>query len=537
MEELEAEILQIDYISVIKMHFGTNLPAGRFGGRTAHAPAILEDGGAREKTDGTRLDRDSIATGSVPQDWRIANVVPIFKKGSKSEPGNYRPVSLTSIVGKIFEGFLRDVILDYLNENNCLTPYQHGFMRNRSCQTNLISFYEEVSYRLDHGLHTSEEDLYEDIMMESDRHPTSEDERSPPERCPHPLHSPDRPEGSHDVPENHQAENLMDIKVEVTEDDDEDGEEEKTEDDQLCKERRQSLVMKETPQRDVPVLCIPRTAQREVTTFWRLLRPRKGEELTIIKVEIKEEEEEEEIMMGDPPRVSKVEEETTVCVKPENWCKNSEKNIISSKHYKGKGEPNSQCFPREKIINIKAHPGLHGTDPLCNPPTSEEPSTGQSPNRRTPAVDKPYQCTKCEKCFTIKSRFITHQRTHTGEKPFSCSEFRVRFTLPEHLFWRPEQRIQFKLVTLTYKAIHNLSPRYISELISQYLTSRNLWSSQDHLLSSTLIRSSSNRLQDFSPNVPHPLEFCAPTVRLSTIFGSIRRNLKTHLFRKAYSLH
>ncbi|CAJ0956488.1 unnamed protein product [Ranitomeya imitator] len=95
--------------------------------------------------------RDSIATGSVPQDWRIANVVPIFKKGSKSEPGNYRPVSLTSIVGKIFEGFLRDVILDYLNENNCLTPYQHGFMRNRSCQTNLISFYEEVSYRLDHG--------------------------------------------------------------------------------------------------------------------------------------------------------------------------------------------------------------------------------------------------------------------------------------------------------------------------------------------------------------------------------------------------
>ncbi|CAJ0936637.1 unnamed protein product [Ranitomeya imitator] len=71
-------------------------------------------------------------------------MVPIFKKGSKSEPGNYRPVSLTSIVGKIFEGFLKDVILDYLNEKNCLTPYQHGFMRNRSCQTNLISFYEET---------------------------------------------------------------------------------------------------------------------------------------------------------------------------------------------------------------------------------------------------------------------------------------------------------------------------------------------------------------------------------------------------------
>ncbi|CAJ0954760.1 unnamed protein product [Ranitomeya imitator] len=90
-----------------------------------------------------------LTTGSVPQDWRIANVVPIFKKGSKSESGNYRPVSLTSIVGKIFEGFLRDVILDYLNENNCLTPYQHGFMRNRSCQTNLISFFMK---RLSNGL-------------------------------------------------------------------------------------------------------------------------------------------------------------------------------------------------------------------------------------------------------------------------------------------------------------------------------------------------------------------------------------------------
>ncbi|CAJ0927112.1 unnamed protein product [Ranitomeya imitator] len=42
-----------------------------------------------------------------------------------------------------FKKNLRDVILDYLNENNSLTPYQHGFMRNRSCQTNLISFYEE----------------------------------------------------------------------------------------------------------------------------------------------------------------------------------------------------------------------------------------------------------------------------------------------------------------------------------------------------------------------------------------------------------
>ncbi|CAJ0944424.1 unnamed protein product [Ranitomeya imitator] len=95
--------------------------------------------------------KDSIITGSVPQDWRIANVVPIFKKGTKTELGNYRPVSLTSTVGKILEGILRDAILEYLKRNNLMTQYQHGFTRDRSCQTNLISFYEEESSRLDQG--------------------------------------------------------------------------------------------------------------------------------------------------------------------------------------------------------------------------------------------------------------------------------------------------------------------------------------------------------------------------------------------------
>ncbi|XP_073517620.1 uncharacterized protein [Phyllobates terribilis] len=94
---------------------------------------------------------DSIITGSVPQDWRIENVMPIFKKGTKTELGNYRPVSLTSTVGKVLEGFLRDAILEYLKKNNLMTQYQHGFTRDRSCQTNLISFYEEVSSGLDQG--------------------------------------------------------------------------------------------------------------------------------------------------------------------------------------------------------------------------------------------------------------------------------------------------------------------------------------------------------------------------------------------------
>ena len=57
----------------------------------------------------------SIAEGVVPQEWKRANVTPLFKKGSQSEPGNYRPVSLTSYLGKILEAILKDSLLDHLS--------------------------------------------------------------------------------------------------------------------------------------------------------------------------------------------------------------------------------------------------------------------------------------------------------------------------------------------------------------------------------------------------------------------------------------
>ena len=50
----------------------------------------------------------SMRTGIVPHDWRSANVVPIFKKGDPGDPGNYRPVSLTSVVGKLMEVIIKD---------------------------------------------------------------------------------------------------------------------------------------------------------------------------------------------------------------------------------------------------------------------------------------------------------------------------------------------------------------------------------------------------------------------------------------------
>uniref|UniRef100_A0A803TIG3 Reverse transcriptase domain-containing protein n=1 Tax=Anolis carolinensis TaxID=28377 RepID=A0A803TIG3_ANOCA len=69
-------------------------------------------------------------------------MVPIFKKGKKNDPNNYRPVSLTSIPGKILEKIIKEVVCEHLETNAVIANSQHGFTKNKSCQTNLISFFD-----------------------------------------------------------------------------------------------------------------------------------------------------------------------------------------------------------------------------------------------------------------------------------------------------------------------------------------------------------------------------------------------------------
>ena len=94
----------------------------------------------------------SMEEGVVPEDWRQARVVPIFKKGSKSKASNYRPVSLTSVPCKVMESLVRDAVLDHVNINNLLSAEQHGFTSGRSCLTNLLVTLEEITKYLDEGL-------------------------------------------------------------------------------------------------------------------------------------------------------------------------------------------------------------------------------------------------------------------------------------------------------------------------------------------------------------------------------------------------
>ena len=93
----------------------------------------------------------SMECAKIPDDWRLSNVTPIYKqKGSKSQPGNYRPVSLTSCVCKLMEKVVNRELGKHL-EKGVLSNSQHGFRRGRSCQTNLIEFSDKVTHWLDEG--------------------------------------------------------------------------------------------------------------------------------------------------------------------------------------------------------------------------------------------------------------------------------------------------------------------------------------------------------------------------------------------------
>ena len=79
----------------------------------------------------TKLFQKCYDTGKIPLVWKAAQITSLHKKGSKNDPCNYRPISLTCILSKIYEKLVRNHIIDHFDK--CVNEQQHGFLEKKSC--------------------------------------------------------------------------------------------------------------------------------------------------------------------------------------------------------------------------------------------------------------------------------------------------------------------------------------------------------------------------------------------------------------------
>ena len=144
--------ISLDDISKLLMSIDPNKSPGDDG---IH-PKVLKECYSQIAIPLLRIFKMSISTGKFPSSWKPATVTPIYKSGEHSKPENYRPISITSQVGKILEKIVRRHIMSYVMDNQLLSDHQHGFCDKRSCMTNLIEALEEITSLIDKGIPVDE---------------------------------------------------------------------------------------------------------------------------------------------------------------------------------------------------------------------------------------------------------------------------------------------------------------------------------------------------------------------------------------------
>ena len=134
---------------VTKLLKGLN-PSKAMGPDELH-PRILKELAAELGPVFTHLFQQSLDTGEIPEEWSLANICPLFKKGDRALASNYRPVSLTCILCKLLEHIVYSNIMDHLEKHSLLSDRQHAFRKKHSCETQLVTVINDWAKILDKG--------------------------------------------------------------------------------------------------------------------------------------------------------------------------------------------------------------------------------------------------------------------------------------------------------------------------------------------------------------------------------------------------
>ena len=141
-----------------------NMKENKSPGVDGIAPKILKETVEQMCTPLAHLFNMSLQEGIVPFEWKEANIIPLFKKGSRNKSVNYRPV-----ICKLLETIIRDHMTDFLIKHKLINPSQHGFLKAKSCLTNWLCFLEEITKWVDDG--TPVDVIYLDFQKAFDKVP------------------------------------------------------------------------------------------------------------------------------------------------------------------------------------------------------------------------------------------------------------------------------------------------------------------------------------------------------------------------------
>ena len=147
----ENELTNIEITTEMVEEKLMNLNENKSSGSDIFHPYVLKET-AKEMSEPLAIIYQKLLNeGVCPDEWKSANVTPIHKKGDKTDPSNYRPVSLTSQVCKVLESIIVDKVTKHLTDNDLLNDAQHGFRAGRSCLTNLLETLEQWTEIIDEG--------------------------------------------------------------------------------------------------------------------------------------------------------------------------------------------------------------------------------------------------------------------------------------------------------------------------------------------------------------------------------------------------